>query len=103
MLAELVDATLATMLKYCSEAKHCRSFFWIWDMIKEKLQKFGFYNDVLRADAMTLGASKHRQLFQKASAHALAGPAGAAFGLEQVACPQFSILVAHVERFVDAI
>ena len=59
-------------------------------MIKEKIQKFGFYNDVLLADAMTMGVSKHRQLFQKASAHTMAELAGAAFGLEQVVCPQFS-------------
>ena len=82
MLADLVETFLSKITQTCVSGTIPRSYYWLWDMVGEKLQARGLYGDVLKADAVCMFATKPKLLFQKKT-EAAAHVARNAFGLEQ--------------------
>ena len=92
MLAELADTALSKITRACDSQTMPRNYYWLWDIVKEKLQAHGFFGDVMKADAVCMFATKPKLLFQEKT-EAVDHVARNAIGLEQA--PVILIIVIH--------
>lgn len=83
MLKELVEEALQRMIVSSGQSGAAPRFFWLWDLLRQKLEDHGLFGDVLPPAAVTMCSEAPRRLFRPNGADELLPVAAAAFGLEQ--------------------